>query len=154
MATLKLRPTRRTAGRSTSHHTASNMPNGRHRTNRGRDSGQAREPLPQPYPETSYEYPDASGTHDVEDVEDDEEDVFDVSGGKARKGDGGDDAASDTSSAMLDPVSDPAGFAKRLNELAGEVEVGEKEARAMRWGPDMIKREPSQSRLFRRSYEC
>lgn len=45
------------------------------------------------------------------------------------------DAASETSSAMYDPQVDPEGFARRLNELAGMMEMSEEETRAMRQGP-------------------
>lgn len=109
------------------------MPDASNRPRRTRDSAGG-EPLPaQPYPETSYEYQNAS---EVED----EEDIFDDSGMRGQSAEAGEgheegDAASETSSAMLDPVADPAGFAKRLNELAGELEVAELEARAIRWGP-------------------
>ena len=60
-------------------------------------------------------------------------------------GDGdGDDAAewsdevsSETSSALFDPEADPQGWAKRLDELAGVLEMDEEESRAMRWGPPL-----------------
>ena len=41
---------------------------------------------------------------------------------------------SDSSSAMFEKDLDPEGWAERLDELAGVLEVGEEEARAMRWG--------------------
>ncbi|OCF30459.1 hypothetical protein I316_07895 [Kwoniella heveanensis BCC8398] len=44
-------------------------------------------------------------------------------------------AHSESSSAQYDPDADPEGFAQRLDELAGVLEVGEEEARAVRWGP-------------------
>ncbi len=47
----------------------------------------------------------------------------------------GDGEGSETSSAMFDREGDPEGWAKRLDELAGVLEVGEEEARAVRWGP-------------------
>ena len=49
------------------------------------------------------------------------------------------DGSSDTSSALFDPKADPDGFAKRLDELAGVLEVGEEEARALKWGAPMKK---------------
>lgn len=39
------------------------------------------------------------------------------------------------SSAAYDPDEDPEGWAERLDELAGVLEVSEEEARALRWGP-------------------
>lgn len=42
---------------------------------------------------------------------------------------------SDSSSAAFDPDEDPGGWAERLDELAGLLEVSEEEARALRWGP-------------------
>lgn len=39
------------------------------------------------------------------------------------------------SSAAFDPDEDPEGWAERLDELAGVMEVSEAEARALRWGP-------------------
>ncbi|WVQ97742.1 hypothetical protein IAU59_004856 [Kwoniella sp. CBS 9459] len=48
-------------------------------------------------------------------------------------------AQSESSSAQYDPDADPEGFAQRLDELAGVLEVGEEEARAIRWGPAMAK---------------
>ena len=49
---------------------------------------------------------------------------------------------SETSSMMFDREGDPEGWARRLDELAGVLEVKEEEARAMRWGPAMgIERE-------------
>lgn len=39
------------------------------------------------------------------------------------------------SSAAFDPDEDPEGWAERLDELAGILEVSEEEARALRWGP-------------------
>ena len=48
-------------------------------------------------------------------------------------------AGSETSSAMFDPDADPEGWAARLDELAGVKEMGEEEARALRWGPPFEK---------------
>lgn len=39
------------------------------------------------------------------------------------------------SSAAFDPDEDPEGWAERLDELAGVLEVSEAESRALRWGP-------------------
>lgn len=50
---------------------------------------------------------------------------------------GGEETFSEGSSAVFDPDNDPAGFAERLDELAGVLEVREDEARAVRWGPDL-----------------
>ncbi|BEJ17544.1 hypothetical protein CspHIS471_0609450 [Cutaneotrichosporon sp. HIS471] len=47
------------------------------------------------------------------------------------------DSFSERSSAVFDPDNDPAGFAERLDELAGVMEIGEEEARALRWGPNL-----------------
>jgi hypothetical protein len=44
------------------------------------------------------------------------------------------DASSDTSSVIFDPKTDPEGFARRLDELAGVLEVSEQEAQALKWG--------------------
>ena len=49
------------------------------------------------------------------------------------------DLESDTSSAMFDPDMDPVGWARRLDELAGVLEVGEREVRSMKWGPNLTK---------------
>jgi hypothetical protein len=47
----------------------------------------------------------------------------------------GEDGASETSSAMYDAEADPEGYAQRLDELAGVLEIGERESRALKWGP-------------------
>ena len=100
-------------------------------------------PLQAASPESSwYEYPDASGTGEnaihaetsgvtdqraeAQEEEEEEEEV-------EREEEG--DAKSETSSVMYDPEVDPEGFARRLDELAGTLEVGQVEARALRWGP-------------------
>ncbi|GFZ49046.1 hypothetical protein JCM24511_06796 [Saitozyma sp. JCM 24511] len=49
------------------------------------------------------------------------------------------DVMSETSSAMFDPDADPEGWGRRLDELAGVLEMGEVEARAIRWGPPIGK---------------
>ncbi|WVQ83862.1 hypothetical protein IAT38_006006 [Cryptococcus sp. DSM 104549] len=46
---------------------------------------------------------------------------------------------SEGSSGMYDPDADPEAFARRLDELAGVLEMGEVEAKAMRWGPSFNK---------------
>lgn len=46
-------------------------------------------------------------------------------------------AASETSSAMYDAAADPEGFATRLDELAGVLEMGEEEMQALKWGPNI-----------------
>ena len=58
---------------------------------------------------------------------------------EAGGGDEGEDEGSDSSSAMFDREADPEGWARRLDELAGVLEVGEEEARAIRWGPTIGK---------------
>ncbi|EIW68622.1 hypothetical protein TREMEDRAFT_57164, partial [Tremella mesenterica DSM 1558] len=45
------------------------------------------------------------------------------------------EAMSEGSSAEYDPETNPEEWANRLDELAGVLEVGEEEARAIRWGP-------------------
>jgi hypothetical protein len=50
---------------------------------------------------------------------------------------GAEETFSEGSSAVFDADNDPAGFAERLDELAGVLEVREDEARAVRWGPDL-----------------
>jgi hypothetical protein len=95
-------------------------------------------------PESSYEYPNPVGGHD-------ESSLFQsghgqqssgavganaqsgAEGGAEVEGDG--EGHSETSSAMFDPDADPEGFARRQDELAGVLEMGEKEAKAIRWGP-------------------
>ncbi|CAK9784282.1 hypothetical protein CC85DRAFT_284891, partial [Cutaneotrichosporon oleaginosum] len=47
------------------------------------------------------------------------------------------DSSPQDSSREYSPDMNPAGFAERLDELAGILEVGEEEARAVRWGPDL-----------------
>lgn len=66
--------------------------------------------------------------------EDDEDDDEDGSGEDEEEEEEG-DGMSETSSAMYDPATDPEGFSRRLDELAGVLEMGEEEARAMRQGP-------------------
>lgn len=91
--------------------------------------------------------PDTSGSHEVYDPdvnsdevgsgEEDEDEIRgepDESGMGAEEAEGEDDGMSDTSSAMYDPEADPDAFARRLDELAGVLEMGEQEARAIRWG--------------------
>jgi hypothetical protein len=51
--------------------------------------------------------------------------------------DGDADAVSEGSSADYDRLTDPVGYAKRLDGLAGVLEMREDEARAMKWGPGM-----------------
>ena len=46
-----------------------------------------------------------------------------------------DEEMSEGSSADYDAEADPEGWAKRLDELAGVLEISEEEARAVRWGP-------------------
>jgi hypothetical protein len=110
------------------------------------EPAQRASPSPAPSPNSSwYEYPDASGTHadaqipagassvpheeDEEGEEREEEDEEEVEREEEAS------AKSETSSVMYDPEVDPEGFARRLDELAGTLEVGQEEARALRWGP-------------------
>jgi hypothetical protein len=88
-------------------------------------------------PETSYEYPQASGGYDESSqlqVNADGDVTADADAAE-EEGDEDGDAKSETSSAEFDPDTDPEGFARRQDELAGTLEVGEQEARALRWGP-------------------
>jgi hypothetical protein len=79
-----------------------------------------------------YEYPDVSGIQaDTSGVETQAQ--GDTTAEMNDKEEG--DAKSETSSVMFDYDVDPEGFARRLDELAGTLEVGEEEARALRWGP-------------------
>ena len=87
-----------------------------------------------------YEYPDVSGvqaeTSNQEFQAGDMTAETDDNEGQVKEGgEGEQDAKSETSSVMFDYDVDPEGFARRLDELAGTLEVGEEEARALRWGP-------------------
>lgn len=77
-------------------------------------------------------------THDDDEPHGEEDEEQEESGEDGGRGEG--DDMSDTSSAMFDPEADPEGWARRLDELAGVLEIGEEEARAMRWGPAVGKR--------------
>jgi hypothetical protein len=59
------------------------------------------------------------------------------------------DVASETSSGMFDPEADPEGWERRLDELAGELEMSEVEARALRWGPPMERQKEGESECGR-----
>ncbi|KAL7423307.1 hypothetical protein Q5752_002608 [Cryptotrichosporon argae] len=100
------------------------------------------------YPSDAEEPHWTPGTSSVAAIDDDEEalaaadnddDEFDEAGDDgedARDGDGDDTYPESTSSSdECDPDIDPALFAARLDGLAGMHEVGEAEARALRWGP-------------------
>lgn len=106
--------------------------------------GTASSPNPDPETDNSwYEYPDVSGVQvDTSGIEgqpgDTTADMNDQSKVK-EEGEGEGDAKSETSSVMFDYDVDPEGFARRLDELAGTLEVGEEEARALRWGPEIGK---------------
>jgi hypothetical protein len=83
-----------------------------------------------------YEYPDVSGVQaDTSGVEPQAQ--GDTTAEMNDKEEG--DAKSETSSVMFDYDVDPEGFARRLDELAGTLEVGEEEARALRRGPAVVK---------------
>jgi hypothetical protein len=93
-----------------------------------------------------YEYPDVSGVQaDTSGVETQAQGQGDTTAGMNDKEEG--DGKSETSSVMFDYDVDPEGFARRLDELAGTLEVGEEEARALRWGPVMGKGGDSASPL-------
>ncbi|WVR04358.1 hypothetical protein IAU60_001359 [Kwoniella sp. DSM 27419] len=84
--------------------------------------------------DASYEY----GTEQAGDNDDDDDDEG-LTGAEGDEGEveGEEEeyAESEGSSAQYDPDADPEGFAQRLDELAGVLEMGEEEARALRWGP-------------------
>jgi len=83
-----------------------------------------------------YEYPDVSGVQaDTSGVEAQAQGDSTAEMNEKEEG----DAKSETSSVMFDYDVDPEGFARRLDELAGTLEVGEEEARALRWGPSIGK---------------
>lgn len=78
------------------------------------------EGVPVPAVEESYE--EGNETQDLQPEEEEEQE--------------GDTTYPDSeSSAAFDPDEDPEGWAERLDELAGVLEVSEAEARALRWGP-------------------
>lgn len=58
------------------------------------------------------------------------------------------EAASETSSVLFDQEADPEGWAQRLDELAGVIEAGEEESRALRWGPALGKEKDGKSPSF------
>lgn len=70
---------------------------------------------------------------DDDDEEDDDEEEDEDDDEKDEDEDG--DGMSETSSAMYDPSADPEGFARRLDELAGVLEMSGAEAKALREGP-------------------
>jgi len=81
-----------------------------------------------PEPDESFEGEWAEGASPAEEEE----------SGEVGEGDEGDEEeceGSEASSVMFDRDLDPEGWAKRLDELAGVLEMGEEEARALRWGP-------------------
>lgn len=87
----------------------------------------------------SFEYPEQwEGASEAEAEEEEEEGEQEEEDAEGDSGDE-DEATSDTSSAMFDPEADPEGWAIRQDELAGVLEMGEEEARAIRWGSDMSK---------------
>ncbi|WRT65098.1 uncharacterized protein IL334_002040 [Kwoniella shivajii] len=82
---------------------------------------------------TSYEYPQ-QGEEEEEDgipVEEQGEEEEDEDGE-------GSYAASEGSSAQYDPEADPETFARRLDELAGILEISEQESNANKWGIPII----------------
>jgi hypothetical protein len=82
----------------------------------------------------------SSGQQEMEDSGDGQE------GEESDRGED-EDGMSNTSSAMYDPAADPAEFAKRLDELAGILEMSEEESRALRQGPVVGKRKKGVSIL-------
>jgi hypothetical protein len=78
-----------------------------------------------------HEYEDEDGGDEEEGGEEGEGEEEEEGGGE----DEGEELMSETSSAMFDPDADPEGWGRRLDELAGVLEMGEVEARAIRWGP-------------------
>lgn len=52
------------------------------------------------------------------------------------------------SSNAFDPDEDPEGWAERIDELAGVLEMSEAEARALRWGPAIGAERGGELRLF------
>lgn len=81
-------------------------------------------------------YVDEREYEEYEGGEDDEEEG-EGGGEDVEIGDEDESYESEGSSAVFDPDNDPAGFAERLDELAGVMEMGEVETRALRWGPSM-----------------
>jgi hypothetical protein len=59
-----------------------------------------------------------------------------------------DDNASATSSQVYDRESDPEGYASRLDELAGVLEMGQVELNAIKWGPVMGKQRDGEFKLL------
>lgn len=91
-----------------------------------------------PHPDASFDYEtegggegDEGSGEEGEDDEEEEEDEDEEDGAEEE------DGMSETSSAMFDQEADPQGWARRLDELAGVLEMGEEEARSLRWGPKM-----------------
>jgi hypothetical protein len=88
-------------------------------------------------PDESYDY-DASDRHpDTSALEGEGATVEEVPDPLRTPDQPIEDDQSDSSSIMFDPDVDPEGFARRLDELAGSLEMGEEEARAIRWGPQL-----------------
>ncbi|WVW78802.1 hypothetical protein I302_100764 [Kwoniella bestiolae CBS 10118] len=77
---------------------------------------------------TSYEY----AQHEEQDEE---------AEGEGEEEEEGSYEASESSSAQYDPEADPEGFAQRLDELAGVLEIGEEESKAIRWGLPISKKQ-------------
>ena len=77
------------------------------------------------------EYDDDEAADEEEEDEEGEEEEEEESEGSGY--------GSETSSMIYDQNLDPDGWAKRLDELAGVMEMGEVEARALKWGPPIGK---------------
>lgn len=75
------------------------------------------------------------GNYEGEEYDEDEDE--DEEEGDVEIAEADDSYESEGSSDIFDPDNDPVGFAERLDELAGVMEMGEVEARALRWGPSM-----------------
>ncbi|KAK6904067.1 hypothetical protein I203_107581 [Kwoniella mangroviensis CBS 8507] len=90
--------------------------------NRWRATGDRGASPPDISTSTAYDY----GQQDEQEQDDEEE--------EEEVGVEGSYEASESSSAQYDPDTDPEGFAQRLDELAGVLEIGEEESKAIRWG--------------------
>ncbi|WWD00242.1 hypothetical protein V866_007151 [Kwoniella sp. B9012] len=92
--------------------------------NRWRGTGDRGASPPDISTSTSYDYSQQEDQEQGQDEEEEEEEM----------GEEGSYEASESSSAQYDPDADPEGFAQRLDELAGVLEIGEEESKAIRWG--------------------
>lgn len=113
-----------------------------------------------PDPNESYEYalpgtsPAAPGAEaddeegdEDEEVGDEEEEEAEESGDEEEEGEE-DGTGSEGSSILFDRDMDPEGWAKRLDEIAGVLEMNEVENRAIRWGPAIGRQNPGEPGLI------